>query len=107
VATYGALDEAHHGFVSSKGTDSGILDLLNQLEKPLEWGVSALLCSWDVKRAFDSISRTAMRMALLRLGVPNHVIRMIYKMKIEGVTVVRTLLTQYVYDTEGMEGLWS
>jgi hypothetical protein len=102
---YGALDEAHHGFVSHKGTDSGILDLLNQLEKALEWGVSALLCSWDVKRAFDSISRTAIRMALHRLGVPIHVIRMIHEMEIEGVTIVRTPLTQYVYDTEGMEGL--
>jgi hypothetical protein len=33
---YGALDKAHNGFVSHKGTDSGILDLLNQLEKALE-----------------------------------------------------------------------
>ena len=68
-------------------------------KKALEWGVSALLCSWDVKRAFDSISRTAIRMALL------YVIRMIHEMEIEGVTVVRTPLTQYVYDTEGMKGL--
>ena len=26
---YGALDEAHHGFVPNRGTDSGFLDLLN------------------------------------------------------------------------------
>ena len=65
---YGALDEAHHGFVPNRGTDSGFLDLLNQLEKAQEWGVSALLCSWDVKRAFDSVSRTVIRMALNRLG---------------------------------------
>ena len=80
---YGALDEAHHGFVSHKGTDSGILDLLNQLEKALEWGVSALICSWDAKRAIDSIRRTTIRMALLRLGVPKHVIRMFHEMEIE------------------------
>jgi hypothetical protein len=30
---YGALDEAHHGFIPNRGTDSGFLDLLNQLEK--------------------------------------------------------------------------
>ena len=35
---YGALDEAHHGFVPNRGTDSGFLDLLNQLEKAQEWG---------------------------------------------------------------------
>ena len=33
-----ALDMAHHGFVPNRGTDSGILDLLNQLEKAQEWG---------------------------------------------------------------------
>ena len=102
---YGALDEAHHGFVPNRGTDSGFLDLLNQLEKAQEWGVSALLCSWDVKRAFDSVSRTVIRMALNRLGVPANMINMIHSMEVEGITIVRTPLTQYIYDTEGMEGL--
>ena len=70
---HGALDEAHHGFVPNRGTDSGFLDLLNQMEKAQEWGgVSALICSWDVKRAFDSVSRTAIRMALNRLGMYAH-----------------------------------
>ena len=59
---------AHHGVVPSRGTDSGFLDLLNQLKKAQEWGVSALLCSWDVKRAFDSVSRTVIHMTLSRLG---------------------------------------
>ena len=102
---YDALDEAHHGFVPNRGTDSGFLDLLNQLEKAQEWGVSALLCSWDVKRAFDSVSRTVIRMALNRLGVPANLINMIHAMEVEGITIVRTPLTQYIYDTEGMEGL--
>ena len=35
---HGALDEAHHGFVPNRGTDSGFLDLLNQMEKAQEWG---------------------------------------------------------------------
>ena len=30
---------------------------------------------------------------------------MIHEMEVEGITVVRTPLTQYIYDTEGMEGL--
>ena len=102
---YGALDEAHHGFVPNRGTDSGFLDLLNQLEKAQEWGVSALLCSWDVKRAFDSVSRTVIRMALNRLGVPANLINMIHEMEVDGITIVRTPLTQYIYDTEGMDGL--
>ena len=35
---YGALDDAHHGFVPNGGTASGFLDLLNQLKKAQEWG---------------------------------------------------------------------
>jgi hypothetical protein len=50
---HGALEEAHHGFVPHRGTDSGFLELLNQLEKAQEWGVYALVCSWNVLRAFD------------------------------------------------------
>ena len=99
------MDEAHHGFVPNRGTDSGFLDLLNQLEKAQEWGISALLCSWDVKRAFDSVSRTVIRMALTRLGVPANLINMIHEMEVDGITIVRTPLTQYIYDTEGMDGL--
>ena len=99
---HGALDEAHHGFVPHRGTDSGFLDLLNQLEKAQEWGVSALVCSWDVKRAFDSVSRTTICMALNRLGVPRNIINMVHEMKVEGITIVRTPLTQYIYDQEGM-----
>jgi hypothetical protein len=81
---HGTLDEAHHGFVPNRGTDSGFLDLLNQMEKAQKWGVSALICSWDVKRAFDSVSRTAIRMALNRLGVPRNVINMVHEMEVQG-----------------------
>jgi len=44
-------------------------------------------------------------MALNRLGVPANMINMIHSMEVEGITIVRTPLTQYIYDTEGMEGL--
>ena len=89
----------------NRGTDSGFLDLLNQMEKTQEWGVSALICSWDFKRAFNSVSRTAIQMALNRLGVPRNVINMVHEMEVEGITIVRTPLMHYIYDQEGMEGL--
>ena len=75
------------------------------MEKAQKGCVCALICSWDVKQAFDSVGRTAIRMALNRLGVPRNVIDMVHKMEVEGVTIVRTPLTQYIYDQEGMEGL--
>ena len=82
-AKYGALDEAHHGFVPNRDTDSGFLDLFNQLEKAQEWEVSALVCFWDDKRAFDSVSRKVIRMALNRLRVPANMINMVHEMENE------------------------
>ena len=32
-------------------------------------------------------------------------INMVHSMEVEGITIVRTPHTQYIYDTEGMEGL--
>ena len=51
------------------------------------------------------VSRTVIRMALNRLGVPANMINMIHVMEVESITIVRIPLTQYIYDTEGMEGL--
>ena len=36
-------------------------------------------------------------MALNRLGVPANMINMIHVMEVEGITIVRTPLTQYIY----------
>ena len=44
-------------------------------------------------------------MALNRLGVPANMINMVHSIEVESITIVRTPLTQYIYDTEGMEGL--
>ena len=68
-------------------------------------GVSSLLCLWDVKRALDSVSRMEIRMAQNRLRVPRNVINKAHEMEVEGITIVQTPLTQYIYDQEGMEGL--
>jgi hypothetical protein len=44
-------------------------------------------------------------MVLKRLGVPANLINMIYETEVEGITIVCTSLTQYIYETEGMDGL--
>jgi hypothetical protein len=44
-------------------------------------------------------------MALNRLGLLVHLINMIHEMEVEGITIDRTPLTQYIYDTEGFEEL--
>jgi hypothetical protein len=44
-------------------------------------------------------------MVLNRLRVPQNIINMVHQMEVEGITIVRIPLTQYIYDQEGMEGL--
>jgi hypothetical protein len=67
-------------------------------------GVSALLYSWDVKQAIDSVSQMVIRMALSRLGVPANMINMVHDYEVKGITIVRTPLTHKIYNTEGMVG---
>jgi ribosomal protein S15P/S13E len=44
-------------------------------------------------------------MALNQLEVLQNIIYMVHEMEVEGTTTVRTPLTQYIYDQEGMKGL--
>ena len=43
---------------------------MNALETAREWGSSIYISSWDVKRAFDSISKEYQIAALVRVGIP-------------------------------------
>ena len=44
-------------------------------------------------------------MALNRLEVPANMINMVHAIEVKGITIVQTPLTQYIYDTNGMDGL--
>ena len=46
------------------------LTFINMLEEVIEKGEVLHTCSWDITRAFDSVSENVMRMAWARLGVP-------------------------------------
>jgi hypothetical protein len=51
------LHPSQHGASRGAGTDTAAPILINALETAREWGSSVYISSWDVKRAFDSISR--------------------------------------------------
>ena len=68
--THGILSDNQYGFRRHKSCGHAILQLVNAMEEAEEEATTILLSSWDIKRAFDSISREFIQLSLERLGVP-------------------------------------
>jgi hypothetical protein len=66
---YNVLSDTQYGFRSGRSCPQAILQLINAMEAHTE-GQNLYMSSWDIKRAFDSIPRTIIELALRRLGVP-------------------------------------
>jgi hypothetical protein len=65
------LHSSQHGFRWKQGTDTALLRILDALEDARENNTEVRLTLWDLRRAFDSVSRNFLRMAWTRLGVPD------------------------------------
>ena len=74
---YGMLDDSQSAYHEGMGTESSLLQVINGLEEAQECATNILASSWDMTRAFDSLSRNAARLALYRLGVPVKVCEML------------------------------
>ena len=83
------LDPSQHGFRANHGTDSASLLLVDALEQAKETHTECLVSSWDIRRAFDSISKPALQMAWIRLGVPPEWASVLIQLDIDGTTSVR------------------
>ena len=66
------LDPSQHGFYAKHDTDSASLLLVDALEHAKEKHLPCLVSSWDIHRAFDSISKPALQIAWTPLGVPQN-----------------------------------
>ena len=53
---YRVLAPAQHGFRPGRGTDSALLQFLNATEHAEETSTTLYTSSWDIRRAFDSVS---------------------------------------------------
>ena len=87
---HSVLAPAQHGFRPGRGTDSALLQFLNATEYAVETQLPLYTSSWDIRRAFDSVSREAMEVSWLRLGVPPAISRWLAYMDVGGPTVIRT-----------------
>ena len=99
------LDPSQHGFRAKHGTDSASLLLVDALEHAKETHTACLVSSWDIRRAFDSISKPALQMAWTRLGVPPEWASFLIQLDLDGTTTVQLPISQHAYDHTGLAGL--
>jgi hypothetical protein len=69
----GILHPAQHGFRAGHSCASGIFQFINAMEASEEDMKEIFFSTWDIKRAFDSVFRELIELALRRLGVPAEV----------------------------------
>ena len=86
----GVVNPSQHGSVPGRGTATAIVELINALETAKETRSTLLLTSWDIKRAFDSVSQPLIQWSLQRLGVPPPLAAIIVALDASGGSVVRT-----------------
>ena len=67
-----------------------MLQYLNLLEGAIAYGQLLHSESWDIHKAFDSGSKTLMRMAWHRAGVPLHIAQWLAEIDINGVMVKKS-----------------
>ena len=86
------LDPTQNAYRCARGTDSASLPIINALEVIREQETSGAFSSFDIKRAFDSVSKNLSRLALIRMGVPEVLVEYIVAHDHGGMVFVRTPL---------------
>ena len=80
------------------------LMFINMLEEALEKGEELHTFSWDITRAFDSVSKNVMRMAWTRLGLPKEWANWLVQLDEQGMTAVRTPHAVKTWNNKGRRG---
>ena len=73
------------------------------LEDAIEHDTPVHISSWDITRAFDSVSKNVMRLAWSRLGIPDEWVEWLVAMDVQGLTVVRTPHAIQLWDQHGTD----
>eukprot|EP01041_Mallomonas_annulata_P042116 gene42116-biopygen5038 len=74
-----------------------LVPYINALEDAKETGRPIHRSSWDMSKAFDTVSKPAMMIAWLRLGVPQNIADWLVGLDLQGVTIVRTPLARQAW----------
>ena len=95
------LHPAQHGFQPRHGTDTANIQVINVLEEAKANRSPVYGSSWDMKKAFDSISKPIIRLAWLRVGVPADVVEWLMALDADSSTVVRSAFATQLWDEGG------
>jgi hypothetical protein len=95
------LQPNQFGGIPGKGTDGAVFEFLNVAETARERKTPIYVTSWDIRRAFDSVSKPLITLALRRLGIPKRLTDYIAKVD-EGLSVVRTPWALSCWEEEGV-----
>ena len=87
---HGILNESQHGFRPRRGCSDALMQTHNLLESVHEMSDKLYLSTWDIKRAFDSITKRHIRLAARRAGCPEKDADWLSNMDIGEKTIVRS-----------------
>ena len=99
------LTPSQHGFRRGHGTDSALMVHLNCFEHSRLSNTTLFLSSWDIRRAFDSVTKEAMDASWRRLGVPAATAHWIAHLDDQGPTAVRSPWALEAWRRAGYAGL--
>ena len=100
------IQPSQHGFRAHRGTDTALSQLVNAMEQAEQMDTTIGISSFDIRRAFDSVSKGLIHLGWVRLGVPEDVVRWLQAMDEDALTIVRTPFALEIHNTAGLEGLW-
>ena len=69
------IQPSQHGFRAHMGTDTALSQLVNAMEQAEQMDTTIGIFSFDIRRAFDSVSKGLIHLGWVRLGVPEDVVR--------------------------------
>jgi hypothetical protein len=105
ILKHGSLHPAQHGFQPEHGTDTANIQVLNALEEAKQRRIPLYGSSWDMTRAFDSVSKGVIRLAWTRLGVPEEITDWLIALDSDSKTVLRSAHAMLLWDKGGHNGI--
>ena len=91
------LSAGAHGGRPGRGTTSATLPFINMCEHSIQTGQPRYIQSFDMKKAFDTLSPAVKMMGWRRLGVPGHIAQYLVNMDIGGGYMVRRPETERLW----------
>ena len=98
-----SLCPSQHAYLPSRGTDTANIQLLNTLEDSWSRRSSLYGSSWDMSKAFDSVSRPLIILCWQRLGVPVELAQWLVALDLGGHAIIRS---DFALDLLDQQGKW-